>query len=393
MKKDRGVALGVGGGVLVFVGLIFSSSHLIWIVLLGLVVIVLGAWSLWRKFSVLQASYEKLVKEKQQIEKENERLVKLSQEYELLFNSFTRVALVMVDKSSNDVHFSKGVEDLFGFSQQELNAYPNLWKSLIHQEDRAKVDQVEKALECNEEAEVDCRILLDGEEKWIQLYWKAYKDGTGHSEKVFGKFRDISKQKRLELELRQMAFFDDLTDLPNRKMLDRHIEKALSRAKRHQHNFTLMFVDLDDFKIVNDTHGHDVGDQLLKQVVSRLHESIREEDLIARIGGDEFIVVFEETTKEEIEDIAKRIVSNVSLPYDLEGIEAKISLSIGVSMYPEDGEDKSTLIQNADKAMYHAKHNGKNHFVLYTPELEEMEPSEVGVWARWKNFVQSTKFW
>ncbi len=212
---------------------------------------------------------------------------------------------------------------------------------------------------------------------------KPIKNEEGQVTTIIGNFMDITKQKKLEAELKKMAFFDDLTEVPNRKMLDRHIQKAIARSRRHQYNLTLMFIDLDDFKIVNDTLGHEAGDQLLVEVVERLTECTREEDLISRLGGDEFIIVFEETSKEEIEDIANRIIKSVSLPYDIDGNEANISLSIGISMFPDDGEDKDTLIQNADKAMYFAKNNGKNRYEIYTKDLEEMEVDEGGIFKKW----------
>ena len=205
----------------------------------------------------------------------------------------------------------------------------------------------------------------------------------GMLEKINGQFEDITRQKELELELQRMAFFDELTDIPNRKMLDRQIQKALVRSKRHQHNFSIMFIDLDDFKKVNDTLGHDAGDQLLIDVVSRINQCIREEDLISRIGGDEFIVMFEETGKDEIEQIAERIIKYVAEPYKINDYSANISLSIGISMYPNDGEDKEKLIKAADKAIYYAKNNGKNNYQIYTEDLNDVEINDKGIFNKW----------
>lgn len=192
----------------------------------------------------------------------------------------------------------------------------------------------------------------------------------------------MTAQKTLEQQLRKMAYFDDLTDLPNRKMLDRHIKKALARSKRHGHPFAMMFIDLDDFKAINDELGHDVGDHYLVEITKRLDDCVREEDLIARFGGDEFIVVFEETEQSEIETIAVRILDSLQSPVFIKEHELKVSGSIGVSLYPEHGESKEALIRRADQAMYAAKHDGKNHYQVYHEGLEDLEPEDEGIFQQ-----------
>lgn len=278
-----------------------------------------------------------------------------------------------------------------GYSVEELNHNPHIFKELIHVEDLEKYKKAEMQLKLGNLSEVKFRIAHpNGDEKWVEKVATPFRNQNGIIEKIVGQMFDITDQMKLEHALQQLAYNDDLTDLPNRKALDRHIEKALARSKRHEHNFTLMFIDLDDFKKVNDTMGHEAGDVLLKEVVNRLQDCIRDEDLISRIGGDEFIVVFEETNKAIIEEIAERIIERVALPYFIHEQEAKISLSIGVSMYPDDGIDKETLIDHADKAMYYAKNNGKNNYKIYTPDLQEME-SKKGILEKWIDAIQNSK--
>ena len=349
------------------------------------------SWFMYKQIINLR---EDIKDQKEKYDEQNKELSNLqhkNKEYELLFDSLEG-AIFSFDAKTNETYFSKGMEDVTGYSAEEFIQNPSFWKTIILPEDLPTVIQNEQLLRDGESTRVEYRILhKEHGARWIVNISQPVISQDGSLLKINGQLIDISSRKALEEELKQMAFHDDLTDLPNRKALDRHIEKALARSKRHHHNFTLMFIDLDDFKIVNDTLGHDAGDMLLKDVVTRLEACIREEDLVARIGGDEFIVVFEETNKEEIEEIAKRILENVSKPYFINENEAKISLSIGVSMYPDDGETKQTLIENADKAMYFAKNNGKNNFKLYSPELNEMELKKVGLLERFLKPFQKAK--
>lgn len=359
--------------------------------LLIIVFIVLLVWWIGKKYDEVQYKYIQLKKEKEKIEERQSKSNQKIKHYECLFNSLDG-AIFSYDVLNDQVYYSKGIEQLFGYTNENFNRNPNVWKEIIHPEDAERVNRDDEQLLAGHSSNVEFRIIHpDFDEKWVIRMAVPIKNQDGSLMKINGQIIDITERKQLENELKQMAYFDDLTDLPNRKLLDRHIEKALARSKRHNHNFILMFIDLDDFKLVNDTMGHEAGDLLLKEVVKRLNENIREEDLISRIGGDEFIIVFEDTSMEEIEAIAQRIIDFVSLPYMINEKEAKVSVSIGVSMYPNDGEDKETLIEHADKAMYFAKNNGKNSYKIYDPELDELVFKKAGLLESWMNTIQKSK--
>uniref|UniRef100_A0ABX1PIV9 Diguanylate cyclase n=2 Tax=Aromatoleum anaerobium TaxID=182180 RepID=A0ABX1PIV9_9RHOO len=173
-------------------------------------------------------------------------------------------------------------------------------------------------------------------------------------------FRDMTEQHRLTEQLIHAADHDVLTGLPNRNRLKERTRQAIARAQRKQETFGLLFVDLDDFKIVNDTLGHASGDALLVDVAKRLTDCVRAEDTIARLGGDEFVVLLDgPTQKTEIEAIARKILIRLREPFQLETQSATISASIGTSLYPDDGHDAESLLGSADAAMYRAKH-GRN---------------------------------
>lgn len=171
-------------------------------------------------------------------------------------------------------------------------------------------------------------------------------------------------------QVEHLAFHDTLTDLPNRAFLSHLITQAVKLGSRHGDSFALLFLDLDRFKLINDTLGHDAGDHLLQEAASRLTTSVRESDVVARLGGDEFVIVLSKVSRrDQIEPIAKKILSSVREPFMLAGQECHVSVSIGVSLYPFDGLDEQTLMKSADMAMYQAKQLGKNTVQFYTDEL------------------------
>ncbi|MFC3883852.1 putative bifunctional diguanylate cyclase/phosphodiesterase [Bacillus songklensis] len=176
----------------------------------------------------------------------------------------------------------------------------------------------------------------------------------------------ILEEKSKALE--KLAFHDSLTGLPNRYLLNEYIQKAIARGKRTKCKLAIMYIDLDGFKTINDTMGHAMGDMLLKQVTKRLNQSVREEDIVARQGGDEFIILFENVDYTQIVEVAERILYGFSSPFLLGNEFFYTSPSIGISLYPVDGTDAETLVKAADQAMYSAKERGKNTFHFYTAD-------------------------
>lgn len=179
--------------------------------------------------------------------------------------------------------------------------------------------------------------------------------------------RDITERKQRENRMTHMAYYDSLTELPNRHYLFEVIDRLTSANDTEKNQatpvgkpFAVLFVDLDGFKEVNDQYGHEMGDMLLKVISQRLENSVRDNDVVCRLGGDEFIILLESSEEVEIREIARRIVSLASMPYELHGKSITVTLSMGISRYPADGLDPETLIKKADQAMYRAKDKGKN---------------------------------
>lgn len=181
--------------------------------------------------------------------------------------------------------------------------------------------------------------------------------------------RDISKRKKAEEQVELLAYYDSLTGIANRNLLYEHLSEAVTRNEKRGQTFAVMFLDLDRFKMINDTYGHSFGDLLLQKVSTRLMNSIGEEGKIFRYGGDEFIIVLETDKRSKVSETAEKIIFMLASPFVIKDRQMFISTSIGISIYPKDGENVEALIQNSDIAMYNAKENGKNNYQYYTSSL------------------------
>src|SRR6202034_2148426 len=181
---------------------------------------------------------------------------------------------------------------------------------------------------------------------------------------------DITERKAAEERIQSLAYYDDLTRLPNRTLLKDRLARALAGARRHQRKIALLFLDLDGFKIINDSLGHSVGDLLLQEVAERLKTWGREQDTVARLGGDEFLIMLTNVT--DVPDAAvaaERLMDAMTAEFVVQGHFLKVSCSIGISIFPEHGTDCDTLIKNADAAMYNAKECGRNNFRFFTEDM------------------------
>lgn len=182
--------------------------------------------------------------------------------------------------------------------------------------------------------------------------------------------RDITERKKYEEMIKYQAFYDSLTGLPNRLLLKERITLEISHAKHNNQKLAVMFLDLDRFKLINDTLGHDIGDKLLKEVSNRLKDCIGANATVARLGGDEFVILLSGITREEyVGKIANKILDAIMQPIIIDNHELYLTVSIGITFYPDDGIDDETLLTNADVAMYRAKEKGKNNFQIYTTAL------------------------
>lgn len=209
-----------------------------------------------------------------------------------------------------------------------------------------------------------------GNQKWIRIISTPI-IAEGEVINIHGSIQDITLQKTAEEKVHWLAHFDSLTGLPNRTLLNDRMDYAMHIADRNKESIALLYVDLDHFKNINDTLGHNIGDELLIQVASRIQSVLLEEDTLSRQGGDEFMILLSGVNADRAAHAAEKLIEQVSKPYKLEQHELSVTLSIGIALYPIDGENLTALSQAADAAMFRAKHDGRNCYRFFTPEIQE----------------------
>ncbi|MBU9711591.1 bifunctional diguanylate cyclase/phosphodiesterase [Evansella tamaricis] len=278
------------------------------------------------------------------------------------------------DNNLNTIYSSKSTINVFGVPQEEFLWNASFLKKVIYPEDYENLTADINALLRGHYRQIEYRIIRpdNGEMRWIEDRCTPVFNDSEELVGFHGVAIDITKRKEAEEKVKHLANHDALTGLPNRLMFHQQLQKGLARSKRNKEKLGVMFIDLDRFKFVNDTMGHGAGDNLLMQVSARLVKCVREGDVVARQGGDEFIILVEKTKEREVSITAKRILELFSFPFTLNEDEFYISPSIGISVFPKDGEDVETLMKNADKAMYLAKGQGKNNYQFYVHEDESI---------------------
>jgi len=215
---------------------------------------------------------------------------------------------------------------------------------------------------------INCRSdgVIYYEEKTIT----PLRDNQGNISSFVSVGKDITERMQTQERLHFLAHHDILTELPNRAMLIERLNHAINHVQSKSLSLAIMFLDLDRFKVINDTLGHNIGDMLLQKVADRLRTCMRRTDTVARIGGDEFVILLEDIEDSpHISAIARNVIETLEQPFDLEEREIFVTSSIGVGVYPQDGEDSNTLLKNADTAMYRAKEQGRNNFQFYSAEM------------------------
>jgi diguanylate cyclase (GGDEF)-like protein/PAS domain S-box-containing protein len=206
-------------------------------------------------------------------------------------------------------------------------------------------------------------------------------------------FDHEAERKRAEERIQYLATHDGLTGLPNRVMFSQLLNGAIQSARRYQRKFGVLFIDLDRFKVINDTLGHEAGDKLLQETADRLRQSLRSSDTVARLGGDEFVVLVQEVADaEQAATVARKVLSTVIRPMMLAGQECRVTASIGIAMYPGDGEDEQSLMKNADIAMYHAKEEGKNNFQFHSIEIKSQSLERLTLETNLRRALERSEF-
>ena len=300
-----------------------------------------------------------------------EALKQSRQSYEALINSLDGIVWEADPRTFQFSFVSKQAERILGYPAERWLNESTFWKNHLHPDDRERVgSSFRSAITKKKDHTFEYRITAaDGSIVWFRNIVTVVVEHD-QVQKLRGVMVDITEKKHAEERLTFLAHHDGLTDLPNRLLFMDRLSQALARVKWHQRLVAVLYLDLDHFKRINDSLGHDMGDLLLKSVAERLSSCVRAGDTVARIGGDEFTIALADVAQaEDVPKVAQKIVDAISKPFSLMGQEFFITISMGISIFPNDGQDAQALLKNADSAMYRAKEQGRNHYQHYSPAM------------------------
>ena len=292
------------------------------------------------------------------------------------------------------LYVSPAYEEIWQRPCEGLYNNPADWMAVVHPDDRASVEAMSRCQRSGEILDNEYRIVQpSGAIRWIRDRAFPIPDGAGRMIRLGGVAEDITDRKHYEVSLRHQATHDQLTDLPNRRLLLEKLEEAIARQQNEGGELAVLFIDLDRFKLVNDSMGHAAGDDLLREVAARLAGVTRASDTLARIGGDEFTLVapgFAE--KEEVCRFARTLLDSLDAPFTIGGRELFIGASIGVALYPCHGADPEDLQRNADTAVRAAKRNGKGQIVFFSQRLTAEAQERLAVETRLRRALPLDEF-
>jgi diguanylate cyclase (GGDEF)-like protein/PAS domain S-box-containing protein len=295
-------------------------------------------------------------------------------ESETRFRDFAHAAGEYVWETDLDgrfIYVSSRVQSVWGYSDQELTG-----RKATEFMPPGEAERVTEWMRTNMAPDRSFRdlehmiVTRNGDSRWLLVnavgIFKSPTEQTGWR----GTGRDVTDRKSAEARISYLATRDPLTELPNRVLFNDRLGQGIVAARRTGQSLALMFIDLDRFKNINDSLGHQVGDQLLKQVAARMLECIRKGDTLSRLGGDEFVVTLEGLQQaEDAAQVAGKVIKALSRQFEIGGHTLNTSCSIGISIFPLDAEDERALMKNADTAMYHAKEKGRNNYQFFSPEM------------------------
>lgn len=304
------------------------------------------------------------------VEKKNAQLGDKTQRLESIIEG-TRVGTWEWNVQTGETKFNQFWAEIVGYQLQELEPVSiDTWVKLAHPGDLKISDDLLEKHFAGKLPYYECEVRMRHKQgHWVWVHdrgrvtrWSA----DGKPLMMFGTHQDISQRKLIEERMQHIAHHDALTGLPNRMLLDDRLQQILASAKREQSRFAVIFIDLDEFKPVNDKYGHSAGDVLLREAARRMLECTRASDTVARVGGDEFVTVLSRIQHDgDAIVVAEKMRRSLSQPFAIDGLEIRISSSIGIAIYPDHGLTEEVLAEHVDMAMYQAKQNGRNQVRLY----------------------------
>lgn len=304
------------------------------------------------------------------------------------------IGISHVDVSGRFIHVNQQLCEMMGYTREELLGLTV--KQISHPDDENVTDDVRNRLRSGEidSFKMEKRYLRkDGTPIWVKLTIAVRRSPDGKPLYDISVVEDISARKEAEERVQYLATHDEMTDLPNRVMFSQFLNQAIETAQRYKRKFAVLFIDLDRFKHINDSLGHEAGDILLIEMSKRLKQSLRSSDVVARLGGDEFVVLVQEIGEpSQAAVVARNILSTAIKPLEIMGQECRVTASVGICMYPDGAEDEQTLMKNADMAMYFAKEEGKNNYQFYSRDIKSHSIEKLALESNLRHAMEQNEF-
>lgn len=303
--------------------------------------------------------------------KQMEEEVRKSEEQYRIIAENTSDIISMIDKSGKCLYLSPSHRNILDHHVPDEQII-NLLDVVVEEDREIMAYAILYTSSTRKEYMAECRLKTNRNTTvWTETKLNPVLDEHGDVKRLLLVTRDITERKLSEETIHHLAYHDALTDLPNRRMFIQHLNREIISAKRFQSNLAVLFLDMDRFKDVNDSFGHDVGDLLLVEAAKRLQKCVRTGDMVGRLGGDEFTILLTQITgRQEAADIAGHIMQELQKPFAFNGNEFNISCSIGIALYPDDGDQAEDLLKRADTALYTVKSRGRNGFDFFDPTME-----------------------
>jgi diguanylate cyclase (GGDEF)-like protein/PAS domain S-box-containing protein len=347
-------------------------------------------------YTLVAPLVRKLVLSRQETTQINARLRDVEERWRFALDS-TGAGVWDHDIPGNRILLSSRCKSMLGFADDEIGTHIDDWLERIHPDDLPALMAARQPLfdgssdTFTNEHRKRCK---DGRWKWIQVHGMVVARDANHAPvRVIGTYLDIDARRQAEETIQRQANYDPLTQLPNRRLFLDRLGQEIIKSRRTDLFLALLLVDLDEFKEVNDTLGHDVGDTLLQEATRRIRSCIRDADTVARLGGDEFTVILTDLSDHtHIEDVAQKILGRLAEPFHLGDEVTYVTASIGITLYPRDASDMDTLLKHADQAMYAAKKHGRNRFFYFTASLQEAAQARLKLSRELREAVAARQF-
>lgn len=291
-------------------------------------------------------------------------------------------------------HANDGLMKMLGHTSQDM-LMGDKWLNFVHPDDRERVRTVwDEAISHGREFEIETQLLhQDGSAFWIISRARPEKALNGKVKGYFGVVFDVTRLKEVELKLQELSYYDTLTNLPNRRYCREFLEKTVASAKRYDERLAVFFVDLDNFKQINDTKGHAFGDKFLEIVGDRLKKLLRTNDFVARLGGDEFVLcMVKYSSGDDIILMAERVMESFSMPFLIQNETIHASVSVGIAMYHGEDDTADALLQRADLALYRAKSMGRANYQFYSQEMHTQLNEQFKIKSKLFHAIENNEF-